>query len=157
MSRGPTTACKIQSKRKPKFHPQTGLSLFLPAAALFYYIYSKKKERIHTKRDSLLKDCAIFPKTPSPLLPFRDLESSFIPLRNPRDPSFFFSFPFLRLAAVESFAAEMILHVKEKDDDVGVLIPPANFAMVERGIFRSGFPTEANFGFLETLNLRSIM
>ncbi|KAJ8634295.1 hypothetical protein MRB53_027631 [Persea americana] len=51
----------------------------------------------------------------------------------------------------------MILHVKEKDDDVGVLIPPANFAMVGRGIFRSGFPTEANFGFLETLNLRSII
>nr|DAD25359.1 TPA_asm: hypothetical protein HUJ06_026823 [Nelumbo nucifera] len=40
------------------------------------------------------------------------------------------------------------------DDD---LVPPSNFAMVERGIYRSGFPTQSNFGFLETLNLRSIM
>ncbi|XP_010268318.1 PREDICTED: probable tyrosine-protein phosphatase At1g05000 [Nelumbo nucifera] len=40
------------------------------------------------------------------------------------------------------------------DDD---LVPPSNFAMVERGIYRSGFPTQSNFGFLETLNLRSII
>ncbi|XP_020599283.1 probable tyrosine-protein phosphatase At1g05000 [Phalaenopsis equestris] len=38
-----------------------------------------------------------------------------------------------------------------------VLIPPLNFAVVDRGIYRSGFPTTNNIGFLETLKLRSIV
>jgi Tyrosine phosphatase family len=45
-------------------------------------------------------------------------------------------------------------------DDVAseeALNPPTNFAMVEEGIYRSGFPEEANFSFLRTLKLRSIM
>ncbi|KAJ4730115.1 Tyrosine-protein phosphatase [Melia azedarach] len=37
------------------------------------------------------------------------------------------------------------------------LIPPLNFSMVDNGIFRSGFPASANFSFLQTLCLRSIM
>ncbi|XP_038694494.1 tyrosine-protein phosphatase DSP1 [Tripterygium wilfordii] len=37
------------------------------------------------------------------------------------------------------------------------LIPPLNFAMVDNGIFRSGFPDSANFAFLQTLGLRSII
>ncbi|KAG6717596.1 hypothetical protein I3842_04G108600 [Carya illinoinensis] len=36
-------------------------------------------------------------------------------------------------------------------------IPPLNFAMVDNGIFRSGFPDFANFSFLQTLGLRSII
>ncbi|KAL9429544.1 hypothetical protein AB3S75_031366 [Citrus x aurantiifolia] len=39
----------------------------------------------------------------------------------------------------------------------GVLVPPPNFSMVEEGIYRSGFPQSANFPFLQTLNLRSII
>ncbi|KAL8478223.1 hypothetical protein ACS0TY_030209 [Phlomoides rotata] len=35
--------------------------------------------------------------------------------------------------------------------------PPLNFAMVDYGIFRSGFPDNNNFSFLQTLNLRSII
>lgn len=35
--------------------------------------------------------------------------------------------------------------------------PPLNFAMVDYGIYRSGFPDSANFAFLQTLNLRSII
>ncbi|KAG8640560.1 hypothetical protein MANES_13G065700v8 [Manihot esculenta] len=35
--------------------------------------------------------------------------------------------------------------------------PPLNFAMVDNGIFRSGFPDSANFSFLQTLGLRSII
>ncbi|XP_004302160.1 PREDICTED: probable tyrosine-protein phosphatase At1g05000-like isoform 2 [Fragaria vesca subsp. vesca] len=42
-----------------------------------------------------------------------------------------------------------------EDDDV--LEPPINFSMVEDGIFRSGFPQPANFPFLRSLNLRSII
>ena len=38
-----------------------------------------------------------------------------------------------------------------------VLVPPLNFAMVDNGIFRSGFPDSANFGFLKSLHLRSVM
>ncbi|GMI73299.1 plant and fungi atypical dual-specificity phosphatase 1 [Hibiscus trionum] len=41
-------------------------------------------------------------------------------------------------------------------DDLN-LIPPLNFAMVDNGIFRSGFPDSANFVFLQTLNLSSII
>lgn len=37
------------------------------------------------------------------------------------------------------------------------LIPPLNFSMVDNGIFRSGFPDSANFSFIKTLGLRSIM
>lgn len=36
-------------------------------------------------------------------------------------------------------------------------IPPLNFAMVDIGIFRSGFPDSPNFSFLQSLSLRSIM
>lgn len=38
-----------------------------------------------------------------------------------------------------------------------LLIPPLNFSMVDNGIFRSGFPDDANFGFLKSLGLRSVM
>ncbi|XP_062152985.1 tyrosine-protein phosphatase DSP1-like isoform X2 [Alnus glutinosa] len=36
-------------------------------------------------------------------------------------------------------------------------IPPLNFSMVDNGIFRCGFPDSANFSFLQTLGLRSII
>jgi tyrosine-protein phosphatase SIW14 len=45
-------------------------------------------------------------------------------------------------------------------DDVSVdaaMVPPLNFAVVDNGIFRSGFPDAANFRFLRSLNLRSIV
>ncbi|KAL5223786.1 hypothetical protein ABZP36_010425 [Zizania latifolia] len=41
--------------------------------------------------------------------------------------------------------------------DEATLVPPLNFAMVDDGIFRSGFPAAANFRFLKSLNLRSIV
>ncbi|KAJ6853066.1 putative tyrosine-protein phosphatase [Iris pallida] len=37
------------------------------------------------------------------------------------------------------------------------LLPPPNFAMVDRGIYRSGFPGADNLPFLANLNLRSIV
>uniref|UniRef100_A0A0E0DYN9 diphosphoinositol-polyphosphate diphosphatase n=1 Tax=Oryza meridionalis TaxID=40149 RepID=A0A0E0DYN9_9ORYZ len=40
---------------------------------------------------------------------------------------------------------------------LATLVPPLNFAMVDDGIFRSGFPAAANFRFLKSLNLRSIV
>ncbi|KAH7533123.1 hypothetical protein FEM48_Zijuj04G0097000 [Ziziphus jujuba var. spinosa] len=42
-------------------------------------------------------------------------------------------------------------------DGEGLFTPPLNFAMVDNGIFRSGFPDSANFAFLQTLGLRSII
>jgi tyrosine-protein phosphatase SIW14 len=42
-------------------------------------------------------------------------------------------------------------------DGEELLVPPLNFAMVVNGVFRSGFPDSANFGFLKSLELRSIM
>ncbi|XP_010558584.1 PREDICTED: probable tyrosine-protein phosphatase At1g05000 [Tarenaya hassleriana] len=47
--------------------------------------------------------------------------------------------------------------IVEEDDNYGLLVPPSNFSMVEDLIYRSGFPEPANFGFLGTLNLRSII
>ncbi|XP_022554938.2 tyrosine-protein phosphatase DSP5-like isoform X2 [Brassica napus] len=54
----------------------------------------------------------------------------------------------------------MGLHLLMEDDDDDhneVLIPPKNFWKVEDGIYRSGFPQLENFGFLSTLNLKSII
>lgn len=45
----------------------------------------------------------------------------------------------------------------DADNEEEFFIPPLNFAMVDNGIFRSGFPDVDNFSFLQTLGLRSIM
>ena len=39
----------------------------------------------------------------------------------------------------------------------GALYPPISFSMVEEGIYRSGLPTELNFGFLKSLNLKMVV
>ncbi|KAM7525261.1 hypothetical protein LguiA_015163 [Lonicera macranthoides] len=47
---------------------------------------------------------------------------------------------------------------KETDrDGEELFLPPLNFSMVDYGVFRSGFPDTANFAFLQTLGLRSIV
>ncbi|KAF8052201.1 hypothetical protein N665_1588s0013 [Sinapis alba] len=52
----------------------------------------------------------------------------------------------------------LIMEASEDGHDDGcVLVAPSNFSMVEDGIYRSGFPKPENFGFLTTLNLRSII
>ncbi|XP_021309569.1 probable tyrosine-protein phosphatase At1g05000 isoform X2 [Sorghum bicolor] len=38
-----------------------------------------------------------------------------------------------------------------------LLVPPLNFAMVDHGVYRSGFPDVSNLPFLETLRLRSVL
>jgi tyrosine-protein phosphatase SIW14 len=38
-----------------------------------------------------------------------------------------------------------------------VLTPPENFAMVDSGIYRSGFPTKKNFAFLRELGIRTVV
>ncbi|KAL6562277.1 Tyrosine-protein phosphatase dsp1 [Orobanche gracilis] len=43
------------------------------------------------------------------------------------------------------------------EDEENVFVPPLNFAMVDYGIYRSGFPDVSNFPFLKTLGLRSII
>ncbi|KAJ1627510.1 tyrosine phosphatase family-domain-containing protein [Pavlovales sp. CCMP2436] len=37
------------------------------------------------------------------------------------------------------------------------LVPPENFAMVWKGIYRSGFPTKKNLPFLRTIGIRSVL
>ncbi|KAF7140915.1 hypothetical protein RHSIM_Rhsim06G0167600 [Rhododendron simsii] len=46
---------------------------------------------------------------------------------------------------------------KTENFDEEFYVPPLNFSMVDNGIFRSGFPDTANFSFLQTLGLRSIL
>ncbi|GAB5367260.1 hypothetical protein AAMO2058_001214700 [Amorphochlora amoebiformis] len=38
-----------------------------------------------------------------------------------------------------------------------LVVPPPNFAMVDRGIYRSGFPNKHNFEFLKLLNLKTVV
>ena len=47
-----------------------------------------------------------------------------------------------------------VTHAREGEE---MFVPPLNFAMVDNGIFRSGFPDTANFSFLQSLRLRSIL
>ncbi|CAI5719011.1 unnamed protein product [Peronospora destructor] len=48
--------------------------------------------------------------------------------------------------------------VEEDDADYEELIPPENFAMIEKGLYRSGFPKKKNFAFLKkSLQLKSIL
>ncbi|KAK8629871.1 hypothetical protein V6N13_078692 [Hibiscus sabdariffa] len=53
-------------------------------------------------------------------------------------------------------SSTVVVPANSSSDDLN-LIPPLNFAMVDNGIFRSGFPDSANFSFLQTLNLSSII
>ncbi|KAF1318976.1 hypothetical protein FI667_g13504, partial [Globisporangium splendens] len=60
------------------------------------------------------------------------------------------------------FASSSLNAARPKDDDddseYEELIPPENFAMVEKGLYRSGFPKKKNFAFLKKcLGLRSIL
>ncbi|RLN93731.1 hypothetical protein BBJ28_00021801, partial [Nothophytophthora sp. Chile5] len=46
----------------------------------------------------------------------------------------------------------------EEDAEYEELIPPENFAMIEKGLYRSGFPKKKNFAFLKkSLQLKSIL
>ncbi|KAF7091268.1 hypothetical protein CFC21_093878 [Triticum aestivum] len=46
---------------------------------------------------------------------------------------------------------------EEEEEEVTRMVPPLNFGMVDDGVFRSGFPDAANFRFLASLNLRSVV
>lgn len=39
----------------------------------------------------------------------------------------------------------------------GALIPPANYGVVEEGLYRSGLPNELNFPFLEQLSIKTML
>ena len=47
--------------------------------------------------------------------------------------------------------------VTEEEEREEFLIPPRNFGMVDRGIYRSEFPETRNVTFLDSLHLRSIL
>jgi protein tyrosine/serine phosphatase len=40
---------------------------------------------------------------------------------------------------------------------LNVLVPPINFAMIQSGLYRSGFPVETNFPFISRLRLHTIL
>lgn len=43
------------------------------------------------------------------------------------------------------------------EDEPPQLVPPLNFAMVDHGVYRSGFPDASNLPFLDSLRLRSVL
>ena len=51
----------------------------------------------------------------------------------------------------------MPLSVWLRMTDPTLLLAPENFAMVERGVYRSAFPRSRNQSFLESLRLRSMV
>ncbi|XP_012080650.1 tyrosine-protein phosphatase DSP1 isoform X2 [Jatropha curcas] len=67
----------------------------------------------------------------------------------------------LEVAAVDcrglSLSPPAVLSSPVVTGDEFAFIPPLNFSMVDNGIFRSGFPDSANFSFLQTVGLRSII
>jgi hypothetical protein len=40
---------------------------------------------------------------------------------------------------------------------LAVLVPPINFAMIQSGMYRSGFPVDTNFPFISRLRLHTIL
>uniref|UniRef100_A0A7S3PQQ5 Tyrosine-protein phosphatase domain-containing protein n=1 Tax=Aplanochytrium stocchinoi TaxID=215587 RepID=A0A7S3PQQ5_9STRA len=38
-----------------------------------------------------------------------------------------------------------------------LLIPPLNFSLVNKGVYRSGYPNKRNFAFLETIGIRTFI
>lgn len=38
-----------------------------------------------------------------------------------------------------------------------LLIPPQNFAMIAKGIYRSGYPNSKNYPFMQKLGLKSLL
>ncbi|KAL5578737.1 hypothetical protein UlMin_011179 [Ulmus minor] len=63
-----------------------------------------------------------------------------------------------RTAVAISPAAGAPSNEDQSERDVEELfVPPLNFAMVDNGVFRSGFPGSANFSFLQSLGIRSIV
>ncbi|XP_063931631.1 uncharacterized protein LOC135143654 [Zophobas morio] len=55
-------------------------------------------------------------------------------------------------AEEKEFLAQLISIIVPK-----VFVPPLNFAMVEPGIYRSGYPGKKNFPFLKQLNIKTII
>lgn len=59
--------------------------------------------------------------------------------------------------AVEAEAAKIARSPLPAATGEVLLVPPLNFAMVDYGVYRSGFPDAANFRFLRSLRLRSVL
>jgi tyrosine-protein phosphatase OCA1 len=62
--------------------------------------------------------------------------------------------------------AEHVVQTFREEDDTeprqyvvtgGALIPPANYGVVEEGLYRSALPNELNFPFLEQLQIKTIL
>uniref|UniRef100_A0A0A9CXX1 diphosphoinositol-polyphosphate diphosphatase n=1 Tax=Arundo donax TaxID=35708 RepID=A0A0A9CXX1_ARUDO len=64
--------------------------------------------------------------------------------------------------AMPPSACAILLH-REREGEAAapgeelLLVPPLNFAMVNHGVYRSGFPDVSNLPFLESLRLRSVL
>ncbi|CAL9155259.1 unnamed protein product, partial [Musa hybrid cultivar] len=58
--------------------------------------------------------------------------------------------------ALASEGGEPVVATRDGGEEL-LFVPPLNFAMVDAGLYRSGFPETANFGFLRRLRLRSVL
>ena len=47
--------------------------------------------------------------------------------------------------------------MQQKQNSDEILIPPANFALVAKGIYRGSYPNFKNFSFLKNLGLKSLI
>ncbi|MCL7043734.1 hypothetical protein MKW94_005040 [Papaver nudicaule] len=65
--------------------------------------------------------------------------------------------PDLKISSILKVASAEGSNDNGEEGGEELFVPPLNFAMVDNGIFRSGFPDTSNFSFLQTLGLRSII
>ncbi|GAC72991.1 molecular chaperone Prefoldin, subunit 3 [Moesziomyces antarcticus T-34] len=56
-----------------------------------------------------------------------------------------------------SLPSSLGVPLSDAASSTALVVPPLNFSMVSRGIYRSGHPNERNFEFLRRLNLKSVM
>ncbi|KAL5565419.1 hypothetical protein UlMin_028583 [Ulmus minor] len=61
------------------------------------------------------------------------------------------------MVAISSAARAPLNGGQSKRDVEELFVPLVNFSMVDNGIFRLGFPGSANFSFLQSLGIRSIV
>lgn len=56
------------------------------------------------------------------------------------------------------FLAALVAHMSVPAPiPLAVLVPPINFAMIQSGMYRSGFPVDTNFPFISRLRLHTIL
>lgn len=136
-----------QPDHNPIHHPQHDSSSRDPFS-LSFFLFPTEKERRFRKASQILR-IALFQIFGAKSMKVESFGPEMCTATEPSQ-----SLTFGNSTAAKS--PPIVVEDGERDGEE-LLVPPLNFAMVDNGVFRSGFPDSANFGFLKSLELRSIM